>query len=86
MKLYYIIPLNYCLSGHPEDCQIKLYHFQERLSLWYNHRTIIRTEIIFQKTPCYMHDLACMWFLVMLHAFEFSRVWEKVESRLKISK
>ena len=33
MKLYYIIPLNYCLTGHPEDFKIKLYHFQERLSL-----------------------------------------------------
>ena len=39
MKVYYIIPLNYQLTGHPEDFKIKLYylyHFQERLSLRYN--------------------------------------------------
>ena len=33
MKIYYIIPLNYQLTGHPENFKIKLYCFQERLSL-----------------------------------------------------
>ena len=33
MKVYYIIPLNYQLTGHPENFKIKLYYFQERLSL-----------------------------------------------------
>ena len=36
MKVYYIIPLNYQLTGHPENFKIKLYYFQERLSLSYN--------------------------------------------------
>ena len=29
MKVYYINPLNYQLTGHPENFKIKLYHFQE---------------------------------------------------------
>ena len=39
MKVYYIIPLNYQLTGHPENCKIKLYYlyvFQDSLSLQYN--------------------------------------------------
>ena len=36
MKVYYIIPLNYQLTGHPEILKIKLYYFQERLSIQYN--------------------------------------------------
>ena len=36
MKIYYIIPLNNRLTGHPENFKIKLYYFQERLSLRYN--------------------------------------------------
>ena len=36
MKVYYITPLNYQLTGHPENFKIKLYYFQERLSLSYN--------------------------------------------------
>ena len=36
MKVYYIITLNYRLTGHPENLKIKLFHFQERLSLRYN--------------------------------------------------
>ena len=30
MKVYYIIPLNYQFTGHPENFKIKLYYFQER--------------------------------------------------------
>ena len=30
MKVYYIIPLNYCLSGNPENFKAKLYYFQEK--------------------------------------------------------
>ena len=33
MKVYYIIPLNEWLTGHPENFKIKVYYFQERLSL-----------------------------------------------------
>ena len=33
MKVYYIIPLYYLLTGHPQNFKIKLYYFQERLSL-----------------------------------------------------
>ena len=36
MKVYYIIPLNYRLTGHPENFKIKLHYFQERLNLRYN--------------------------------------------------
>ena len=36
MKVYYIIQLNYQLTGNTENLKIKLYHFQERLSLRYN--------------------------------------------------
>ena len=36
MKVYYIIPLNYQLNRHPENFKIKLYYFQDRLSLSYN--------------------------------------------------
>ena len=36
MKVYYTIPLKYRLTGHPENFKIKLYYFQERLSLRYN--------------------------------------------------
>ena len=36
MKVYYIIPLNYRLTRHPENFKIKLYDFQERLSLPYD--------------------------------------------------
>ena len=36
MKVYYIIPLNEWLTGHPENFKIKVYYFQERLSLRYN--------------------------------------------------
>ena len=33
IKVYYIIPLNDRLPGHPENFKIKLYYFLERLSL-----------------------------------------------------
>ena len=36
MKVCYIIPLNYQLTGHTENFKIKLYYFQERLSIQYN--------------------------------------------------
>ena len=36
MKVYYTIPLNYRLTGHPENFKLKLYYFQKRLSLRYN--------------------------------------------------
>ena len=36
MTVYFIIPLNYRLTGHPETFKVKLYYFKERLSLWYN--------------------------------------------------
>ena len=36
MKVNYIILRNYRLAGHLENFKIKLYYFQERLSLRYN--------------------------------------------------
>ena len=36
MKAYYTIPMNYRLNRHPENIKIKLYNFQERLSLRFN--------------------------------------------------
>ena len=36
MKVYNIIPKNYRLTENPENFKIKLYYFQERLSLRYN--------------------------------------------------
>ena len=36
MKEYYVIPLNYRFTGNPENFKIKLYFFQDRLSLRYN--------------------------------------------------
>ena len=30
MKIYYIIPPNYPLTGYPQNFKIKLYYFQER--------------------------------------------------------
>ena len=32
-------------TGHPENFKIKLYYFQEKLSLRYNHGTIIRSPL-----------------------------------------
>ena len=36
MKVDYVIQMNCWLTGHPENFKIKLFHFQERLSLRYN--------------------------------------------------
>ena len=36
MNVSCIIPLKYRLTGHPENFKIKLYYFQERLSLRYS--------------------------------------------------
>ena len=36
MQVYYKIPLNYQLTGHPENFKIKLHYFQKRLSFRYN--------------------------------------------------
>ena len=47
MKLYYIIPLNYQLTGHPENFKIKLYYFQERLSLLYKIILKLRSPLYF---------------------------------------
>ena len=46
MKVYYMIPLNYGLTGHPENFKIKLYYFQGRLSLRYN--VILKLLSLFQ--------------------------------------
>ena len=34
MKVYYIIPLNYWMTGHPESFKVKLYYFQERYKVF----------------------------------------------------
>ena len=36
IKVYYIIPLNYRLTGHLEIFKIKLYYFRERLNPRYD--------------------------------------------------
>ena len=36
MKEYYIVSLNYRLTGHPKNFKIKELYFQERLSFRYN--------------------------------------------------
>ena len=36
MKIYFIIPLNYRLTGHSENFKTKLHYFQKKLSLRYN--------------------------------------------------
>ena len=41
MNVYYIIPLNYRLTAHPENFKIKLYYFKERLSLRFNNLEVI---------------------------------------------
>ena len=46
MKVYNIIPLTYRMSGYPENCKVKLYYFQEKLSLQYN--IILKL----QSVPC----------------------------------
>ena len=33
MKGHYIIPLNYQLTGNPENFKMKLYYFQERFRI-----------------------------------------------------
>ena len=47
MTVYYIIPLNYRLTGNPENFKIKLYYFQERLSLRYNILKLMSVSYIF---------------------------------------
>ena len=48
MKVYYKIPLSYHLTRHPENCKIKLYYFQERLSLRYNNPEVtVSTSYMF---------------------------------------
>ena len=46
----------------------------------------MRTGIAFKKISCYTRDSACRWFInensKILNIFEFSRVWENVESWL----
>ena len=58
----------------------------------FEHGTIIRTGISCTKIPCYMHDSACRWifnlllkqlkYFEVINIFEFSWVWENVESWL----
>ena len=40
-----LFPLNYRLTGHPENFKIKLYYFQERLNVWYN--IILKLQSLF---------------------------------------
>ena len=39
--------LNYRLTGHPENFKIKLYYFQERLSLQYNLKLLSLFHLCF---------------------------------------
>ena len=68
MKIYYVIPLNYPLTGHPENFKIKLYYFQERLSLQCNiilklmslfiyvasKKTNFQKDLFFKEYPCFI--------------------------------
>ena len=45
MKVLHIIPLNYRLTGHPQNFKIKLCYFQERLSLLYQHNPEVTVAV-----------------------------------------
>ena len=47
MKVFYIIPPNYQFTGHPGNFKIKLYLFQERLSLRY--KIILKLLPVFKR-------------------------------------
>ena len=47
MEVYYTIPLNYWLTGHPENFKIKLCYFQESLSLQYK-KTNFQKDLFFE--------------------------------------
>ena len=47
MEVYYIIPLNYWLTGYPENFKIKLCYFQEKLSLQYK-KTNFQEDLFFE--------------------------------------
>ena len=56
----------------------------------WDHGTMTRTGITCKKIPCYMRDSACSWFFVkrakifevILKNFEFSGMWENLETWL----
>ena len=67
--------------------QVTYAHMVYHMPAWYNYGTVIRTGITCKKIPCYMFasdlllkKLKC--FEDILNIFEFSRVWENVESWL----
>ena len=71
----------------PNISQSKGNHTMEFVQLM--HGTIIRIKITCKKIPPYMHDSAFRWFIVKKakifwsyakHFFEFSQVWENLES------
>ena len=59
-------------------CLLSLQTRKSLLKKNWHHGTIIRTRIACQKTPCYMRDSTCKWFIVivevMLNIFQLSRV------------
>ena len=59
MKVYYIIPLNYRLTGHPENFKIKLHYLHERLSLRYNIilKLLSVSYICYSETTNFQKDL-----------------------------
>ena len=67
-----------------QDCQLS------DIKKTSDHETVIQIGLTGKKISCYMVDSACRWFIVkklkysgvMLNIFEFSRVWENVESWL----
>ena len=67
------------------------FYFMQKFTkiLHADHGTITRTWITCKKIPCYMGHSACRWFIVkkklkyfevMLNIFEFSQVWENVQT------
>ena len=73
----------YCFTRH------KLRNLWRNSGRW-SRGTIIQTGITCKKTPCYMCNPACRWFIVkkskkfwsFVNFFEFLQVWENIKSWL----
>ena len=72
MKVYYIIPLNYQLIGHPENFKIKLYYFQERLSLSYSKILKLLSSLHFVYVSSEKLTSKRTYFLKSIHKVEYS--------------
>ena len=89
MKVYYTIPLNNRLTGHPENFKIKLYYFQERLSLRYKIiLKLLSVSYNYKLNDVYLYDKIKMsrrnaW--CMLNFGGRRRVPEKCSLKIDVS-